>query len=80
MLDHITREPLIVSTEGRAGPYIAVHVDQADRVTRLLVAHGVAYALLPDEVSRGGVAVVTSIELPRSINVNKVQALLDSEP
>jgi len=78
MTDVTTKKPLYVSTEGTAGPYIMVPETQLARVEALLSENGIPFWTDQDVISIGGGPAVGVINLGRSGNAGRVQALLDS--
>jgi hypothetical protein len=80
MLDTTTRQPLSVSTDGDAGPYIMVPVAQLDKVKALLETHKVSYWVDEEAISLDGKPEVTVINLGRGSNPAVVQSLLNSVP
>jgi hypothetical protein len=80
MIDTTTRQPLYVSTEGDAGPYIMVPVDQLKRVIPLLDTHKVPYWVDEEAISLDGKPEVAVINLGKGSNPATVQGLLDSIP
>lgn len=47
MKDSATGKRIVVRTEGKAGPYIAVSSDQAPAVRKVLDANGIRYSFEP---------------------------------
>ena len=78
MTDATTRQPLQVSTDGTAGPYIMVPVSQLDEVKRLLDAKRMGYWVGENAISFNGTPEVAVINLGREANASAVQTLLDS--
>ena len=80
MIDTTTRQPLYVSTDGDAGPYIMVPVAQLDKVRALLEANKVPYWVDEEAISLDGKPEVAVINLGHGSNPATVQSLLDSIP
>jgi hypothetical protein len=78
MKDAATKNPLRVSTDGTAGPYIMVPVSKLEDVRRLLDQHRVRYAVDEYAVSINGAPEVTLVNLGRGGDAREVQRLLDS--
>lgn len=79
MMDTVTQEPLAVSADGNAGPYIMVAVDQLGRVTEILRQNRVPHWVDDDAISLNGKPEVAVINLGRSEDAARVQGLLDAE-
>jgi hypothetical protein len=80
MIDTTTRQPLHVSTDGEAGPYIMVLVTQLDSVRALLDANQVSYWVDEEAISLDGKPEVAVINLGRRNNPVTIQRLLDNLP
>ena len=78
MKDTTTKEPLNVSTDGTAGPYIMVPVSQLDEVCRLLDEHHVRYSVEENVISLDGAPEISVINLGRGGDSKNVQRILDS--
>jgi hypothetical protein len=77
MIDTVTNKPLRVSTDGTAGPYIMVPLDQLDNVRRLLDARRIPYSVDEDAISLNGEPYVTVVDLGRAADAAAVQTILD---
>ena len=77
MIDVVTKKRLYVSTDGTAGPYIMVPLDQLDEVRQLLDQHRIRYWVDEDAISLNGKPYVTVIDLGRGTDAAAVQAILD---
>lgn len=77
MIDVSTKKPLSVSTDGDAGPYIMVPVQQLDRVRDLLDAAKIPYWVDEVAISLDGKPEVTVVNLGRGTDPEEVQKLLD---
>jgi hypothetical protein len=80
MSDTTTREPLTVSTDGGAGPYIMVPIAQLEKVRAVLDTNKVSYWVDDEAISFDGKAEIAVINLPDRSDSMKVQRLLDSIP
>ena len=78
MTDSQAREKIRVSTDGTAGPYIMVPLEQLKRVRDLLDKNQVPYWVESDAVSVDGKPAIAFINLGASADANEVQALLNS--
>lgn len=77
MIDITTDQPLSVSTDGDAGPYIMVPMAQLDQVRAALDANAVSYWVDEEAISLDGKPEVTVINLARGSDPNRIQKLLD---
>ncbi|HQI28820.1 MAG TPA: hypothetical protein PLT20_12110 [Sedimentisphaerales bacterium] len=77
MIDLTTREPVRVSTDGTAGPYIMVPVSQLGDIKRLLDNHAIPYWPDEDVISLNDEPEVAVINLGRGADAAAVQAILD---
>jgi hypothetical protein len=80
MIDTTTRQPLQVSTDGSAGPYIMLPVAQLDKVRHLLEAKKIPHWVDEEVISVDGKPEVAVINLGRGSNPVVVQQFLDSIP
>lgn len=80
MIDATTANPLNVSTDGDAGPYIMVPVAQLETVKALLNANKVPHWVDEEAISLDGKPEVAVINLGNGSNPRRVQNLLDSIP
>jgi hypothetical protein len=78
MIDVTTKQPLRVSTDGTAGPYVLVPVTQLDAVCQALDSRGVRYWVEDEVISLNGAPETAAINLGRGTDAQSVQALLDS--
>lgn len=76
MQDRQTGEQVKVHTEGVAGPYIPIGLDQLDRVTRALNRDGIAYSVDRDAVRIDGEPVTAVVNLGQGADVEQVQEVL----
>jgi hypothetical protein len=80
VIDTTTRQPLHVSTDGDAGPYIMVPVAQLDKVTALLEMNKVPHWVDEEAISLDGKPEIAVVNLGRGSNPAMVQSLLDGIP
>jgi len=78
MIDCTTKDPLYVSSDGDAGSYIMVPVEQIEDVRRLLDADDVSYWVDEDAISLNGKPEVTIVNLGSAAAPKRVQDILDS--
>lgn len=78
MRDVTTKEPLYVSTDGTAGPYIMVPVTQLEELRSLLDRHQIRYEVDEDVISLNDEPEVAIVNLDRSQDAGRVQKILDS--
>ncbi len=77
MIDKTTHEPLNVSKDGEAGPYIMVPVDQIDGVCTILDANGMPYWVDEAAISLDGKPEIAVVNLGFNIDPTSVQEILD---
>jgi hypothetical protein len=77
MIDTSTKKPLYVSSDGDAGPYIMVPVQQIDDVRALLDANRIPYWVDENAISLDGQPEVTVINLGHGAGPATVQNILD---
>jgi hypothetical protein len=78
MKDAMTKQPLYVSTDGTAGPYIMVPVTQLDELRQILDRQGIRYSVDEDAISLDGEPEVATVNLGRGGDAKGVQKILDS--
>jgi hypothetical protein len=78
MTDATTQQPLRVSTDGTAGPYILVPLSQLNEVKRLLDDQRIRYWVEENAISLDGAPYIAVINLGREGAVDAVQTILDS--
>lgn len=78
MTNPTIKEPLHVSTDGTAGPYIMAPVSQLDEVRRLLDSRQIRYWVDEYAISLDGAPEVAVINLGREADASAIQAILDS--
>ncbi len=78
MIDTKSQGRLCVSTDGNAGPYIMVPVEQLSEVRSLLDSNQVGYWVDAQAISLDGKPPITVINLGRAGDAASVQRLLDS--
>ena len=78
MIDISTNKPLHVSTDGNAGPYIMVPVQQIDVVKDLLDTNSIPYSVDQDAISLDGKPEVTVVNLGLGSDAESVQNILNN--
>ena len=78
MTDATTHKHLRVATDGTAGPYIIVPVNQLAEVKRLLEANRIRHWIEENVVSLDGAPFTAVINLGRNGDAAAAQALLDT--
>jgi hypothetical protein len=79
MTDSFTRQPICVSTDGDAGPYIMVQLDQLDLVKKVLDHAGQPYSVEEDAISVDGAPMTVIIDLGPHADVERIKRGLDQE-
>jgi hypothetical protein len=77
MIDATTLQPLRVSTDRAARPYIRLPLSQLEGVRQLLDEHSIAYSVDTYAISLDGAPEVTYIDLGRDGDASRVQRILD---
>jgi hypothetical protein len=77
MIDVSTKKPLCVSTDGDAGPYIMVPVQQIDDVRALLDAANIQYWVDEEAICLDGKPEITVVNLGHRADAVAVQSILD---
>ncbi len=78
MIDAITRERIIIHTEGIAGPYLMVAQEQLEAVTNALRNDRISHWVDEDVISLDGEPAVAVVNLSRGVDTAVVQRILDS--
>ncbi|MEW4530543.1 hypothetical protein [Maioricimonas sp. JC845] len=78
MIDASTNQPLSVSVDGEAGPYVMVPVQQLDEVQAVLDRAKVRYWVDEDAISLDGEPAITVVNFGRDTDAESVQGILDS--
>jgi len=78
VIDLTTHQRIIVSTDGDAGPYIIVPLDQLDAVELILKENNVSFWVDADAISLDGQPEVAIVNLGRGANATHVQQMLDN--
>lgn len=78
MIDSATHQPLTVSTDGTAGPYIMVPLAQLPDLKSLLTTHHVAYWVDEEAISLDDGPYIAVVNLPNCPRPEEVQAILDT--
>ena len=77
MIDTTTSQPLKVSTDGGAGPYIMLPIVQLDSVTTALDASEVKYWVDEEAISSDGKPEIAVINLGIGTDPTRIQGILD---
>jgi DhnA family fructose-bisphosphate aldolase class Ia len=77
MIDRETLEQLAVSTDGDAGPYLMVPLEQLPEVRTLLQGHAIPHVVDEDAIQLDGKAVIAVINFGRAADPAQIQKLLD---
>ncbi len=80
MMDTTTHRPLSVSTDGGAGPYIMVPVEQLDKVRVLLDTNKVSYWVDGEAISLDGKPEIVVVNLEHRSDPTMIQRFLDNIP
>jgi hypothetical protein len=78
MIDVSTKQPLRVSNEGTAGPYVMVPLDQLDELRQLLDAKRIGYWVDENAISLNGAAYIAVVNFGRNADPNTIQSILDA--
>jgi len=77
MRSSLVDAPLVVSTDGTAGPYITVTTDQLEPVVKALRVRDIVVEVDDDAVMLNGRPALAVIDLSHGADVDKVQGILD---
>jgi hypothetical protein len=78
MIDIETRTPLRVSTDGDAGPYLMLPLDQLPDVRRVLSENGIRYAVEEDAIQLDDKPFIAIIDFGIDADVARIQSVLDA--
>jgi len=78
MTDSTTHARITVSTDGGAGPYIMVPLDQLEAVKAVLRKQGVSFWVDANAISLDGKPAIAFVNLARGADAGQVQRLLDA--
>jgi hypothetical protein len=78
MIDTMTQEPITVSKDGTAGPYIMVPLEQLKAVETVLRQHQFAFWVDSDAISLDGKPEIVVINLGRGVRADQIQQSLDA--
>ncbi len=78
MIHTMNKEPLNVSTEGTAGPFIRVPVSQLDEISQVLDKNSIHYWVEENVISLNGGPEIAVVNFGRGADVAAVRAALDS--
>jgi hypothetical protein len=77
MTDRTTGSQMRISTDGRAGPYLIVPVQQVDAARRILDQAHIHYWVDRTAVSMSGGPLLSVINFGKNANADDIQAVLD---
>jgi hypothetical protein len=77
MIDEMTKRPLQISTDGVAGPYLMVPVNQLESVRKVLDSRKIRYWVDADAISLDGEPAITVVNFGRAGDADQIQATLD---
>ena len=77
MKDSVTRDSIVVNTDGTAGPYIFVPPDKADAVRNILEANGHWFVIDRDAPRSDVLGSHSCFNLGNGADVDAIQHLLD---
>jgi hypothetical protein len=80
MIDRTTHSQLRVSTDAGGNSYIRLPYSQVDEVRRALDKRGIRYSVDENIISLSGSPFMAMVRLGRGVDVNAIQAILDSVP
>lgn len=78
MVDVIKKKPLQVSTDGTAGPYLMLPLDDVGRVKGLLDSHGIGHSVEEDAISLDGSPYIAVIDFGLEADADRIQSIFDS--
>lgn len=78
MIDVETHKPVRVSTDGDAGPYLMVPLEQLADVRRALREHEIVHFVAEDAIELDGRPVIAIIDFARNADANLIQSALDA--
>lgn len=78
MTDVETQDQLKISTDGDAGPYLMLPLQQLDDVLRLLKTHGVTFSVDDDAILLDGRPAIAIVNFGRDTDPRQLQRLLDA--
>jgi hypothetical protein len=78
MVDSFTKQPIRISDDGDAGPYIMVQLDQLGLVKKLLDDAGCHYYVDEDAISFNDQPYTAIVNLGHHADVLAIQRLLDN--
>jgi hypothetical protein len=78
MIDSTTQSPMTVSTDGGAGPYLIVPIDQLESVTSILRNNHIPFWEDSFSVTVNGTPEVVSVNFGSGVDAVQVQRLLDA--
>jgi hypothetical protein len=77
MIDSQTQSKTRVSSDGTAGPYLMVRLDQLSRVRAILDQQKIQYWVDSDAISLNGKPAIVIVNFGRSEDAKRIQTVLD---
>jgi hypothetical protein len=77
MIDQETQERLQINTDGDAGPYLMVPLEQIPTIRALLQRHGIIHTVDDDAIQLDGRPVIAVVNFGRGSDAARLQRLLD---
>jgi hypothetical protein len=78
MVDIETHERLQVNTEGDAGPYLMIPLEQLPDVRRVLTEHNISHTVVEDAIKLDDKPVIAILDFGRTADAAQIQAVLDA--
>jgi hypothetical protein len=78
MIDIELHTPLLIRTEGNAGPYLLVPIQQIENVEAVLRAARIAFSISRDAVQLNGHDAIALVDFGRRADAAAIQAVLDA--
>jgi hypothetical protein len=78
MLDIETNLPIKVSTDGDAGPYLLVPMEQLEEVREALERRQISFTLGEDAIELDGSPVIAIVDFGRDADPARIQEALDA--
>jgi hypothetical protein len=78
MIDIETQAPLKINTDGDAGPYLMVPLNQLPEVRRVLEHNGIKHVIEDDAIQWDDKPVIAIVDFDYRADVAKIQAALDA--
>lgn len=78
MLDVAKKPTLKVSTDGTAGPYLVLPLEDVGRVKDLLDLHGISHTVEEDAISLDGSPYIAVIDFGLEADTDRIQSIFDT--